>query len=76
METSMRWLLLLALLSIAGCQNVVGPFERRTIPGRIDDPRLSISEQERKGRDQIALPAPAQVAPATYLESPWTRNSR
>jgi hypothetical protein len=76
MESSMRWILLSGVLLSAGCMNTVGPRERSTIPGRIDDPRLTIEEQQRKGRDRIALPDPAPIAPPTYLESPWTRSSR
>jgi hypothetical protein len=48
---------------VAGCQNVVGPFEART-PMRADDPRFSIAEQESRGRDRYALPDDTQhVAP-------------
>lgn len=43
------------LLSLAGCQNVRGPFDPKS-PARVDDPRLPIFEQERRGRDRFALP--------------------
>lgn len=50
---------LLVPLSLApgltGCQNVRGPFQPRP-PVRVDDPRLPIAEQERLGRDRLALP--------------------
>jgi hypothetical protein len=63
----MRRLLLLALLlSVgAGCQNIRGPFQPPP-EGRIDDPRLPISEQERRARDRWAQPvdSPA-VGPST-----------
>jgi hypothetical protein len=48
------------LLLVAGCQNVVGPFRAQT-PMRVDDPGLTIAEQQRWGRDRLALPD----------ESPW-----
>lgn len=55
------------LLLLAGCQNLVGPRERRDNPVRVDDPRLSIPEQERRGRDRLALPEwSPTVAPRTY----------
>jgi hypothetical protein len=63
----MRRLFLTCVLVAAGCQNVVGPFQHRD-PQRVDDPLLTIGEQERRGRDRLALPeqSPA-VAPPTYL---------
>ena len=51
----MRKLILLGLLFLAGCQNTVGPFGYRR-PLRVDDPNLPIEEQERRGRDRLALP--------------------
>jgi hypothetical protein len=48
-----RWLFL-PLIFLAGCQNIVGPFQRP--PARVDDPRLSIPEQEALGRQYLALP--------------------
>ena len=58
------------MLLLAGCQNVVGPFGYRQ-PQRIDDPRLTIAEQQRLGRNRLALPddSPA-VGPPTGLEYP------
>lgn len=44
-----------ALLLLIGCQNVVGPFRAQT-PVRVDDPRLTIDEQERLARARLALP--------------------
>jgi hypothetical protein len=59
------------LLLAAGCQGLVGPRERRDNPVRVDDPRLTIPEQERKGRDRLALPEwSPTVAPRTYGELP------
>jgi hypothetical protein len=51
----MRKLLLLGVLFLSGCQNVVGPFGYRP-PQRVDDPNYTIREQERRGRDRLALP--------------------
>jgi hypothetical protein len=59
------------LLLLAGCQNLVGPRERRDNPVRVDDPRLSIPEQERLGRDRLALPEWSRtVVPRTYADLP------
>jgi hypothetical protein len=52
-----------ALLCLAGCQNVIGPFAPRT-PERVDDPHYSIAEQESRGRNRYALPDDSpRVAP-------------
>ena len=57
----MRYILIAGiLLCLAGCQNVVGPFRAQT-PMRVDDPGYTIAEQQRWGRDKLALPE----------ESPW-----
>ncbi len=51
------------LLALVGCQNYVGPFQPRS-PTRIDDPRLSIPEQERRERATVAIPDTSpQVGP-------------
>jgi hypothetical protein len=50
----MRYLLLCCLLVLTGCQNIVGPAGRE--PVRADDPRLPISEQERRGRAFLSTP--------------------
>jgi hypothetical protein len=51
----MRRFLIVSVLLLAGCQSVRGPFQARE-PQRVDDPRYSIPEQERRGRDQLPLP--------------------
>jgi hypothetical protein len=51
----MRCILIVGILCLAGCQNVSGPFAPRA-PERVDDPRLTISEQESRGRDRWAIP--------------------
>jgi hypothetical protein len=70
----MRRLFVVAVLALAGCQGVVGPFARPPRPDRVDDPRLSISEQERKGRDRLAYPdeTPTPDAPRSALDPPQT----
>jgi hypothetical protein len=66
----MRRLLLLGILLLAGCQNVQGPFQARR-PERVDDPLLTINEQQRRGRDRLALPVESPtVAPNTDLHPP------
>ncbi len=66
----MRRTVLLVALLMAGCQNVIGPFGHRT-PARVDDPSLSIGEQERESRARLALPveSPA-VGPSSGVEIP------
>lgn len=74
----MRCILFAVLLPVlAGCQGVRGPFQRSQ-PPRVDPrlpngERLSISEQESRGRDRLALPDTARSAgPETYMEPPGT----
>jgi hypothetical protein len=66
----MRRLFLLGALLLLGCRNnVVGPFAPRQ-PERVDDPRLPIAEQERRGRDRLAYPvASPAVGPPTYADT-------
>jgi hypothetical protein len=62
-------LILLGMLLLTGCQNVSGPFAQRQ-PTRVDDPLLSIGEQERRGRDRLALPEVSPtVAPRTFADA-------
>jgi len=51
----MRRLFLLGVLLLASCQNVLGPLQPRR-PERVDDPLLSINQQEQRGRDRLSLP--------------------
>jgi hypothetical protein len=58
-----------AFFLLLGCKSVVGPFGYRT-PERVDDPRLPIAEQERRGRDRYALPdASSYNFSQTYSDS-------
>ena len=64
-----RLILLGTLLLLSGCQNVAGPFRGRS-PERVDDPALTIQEQESRGRARYALPDKSpQVGPL----SGWTQ---
>ena len=73
----MRRIVLAGLLLLAGCC-YVGPRERGPLPPRVvDDPRLSIPEQQRRGRNLLALPEPSpNVGPRTYMEPPDIRGGR
>jgi hypothetical protein len=64
----MRRLWCLGILLLAGCQ-LVGPRERRYQTSRVDDPRLTLEEQERRKRDRLALPD-QNLGPRTYMEYP------
>jgi hypothetical protein len=66
----MRRFIVLGLILLAGCRSVIGPFEHRD-PQRVDDPLLTIGEQERRGRDRLALPESSPtVAPRTDVNFP------
>jgi hypothetical protein len=72
----MHRLFVLGVLFLAGCHNVIGPFEPRK-PERVDDPLLSINEQQRRGRDRLALPEEsARVAPGTDTLPPTAGSYR
>lgn len=61
---------LLGALLLLGCQNTNGPFAPRK-PERVDDPLLSIPEQQRRGRDRLAIPEESpNVAPPTHIDLP------
>jgi hypothetical protein len=66
----MRRLLCLGVLLLAGC-HLVGPRERRGLTDRVDDPHLTLDEQERRARDRLALPDQSpNLGPRTYMEYP------
>jgi hypothetical protein len=70
----MRRILLAGLVCLAGCQGLQGPRAHRCNPEVVDDPRVSIAEQQARGRDRLALPEPSNdVAPRTYAEYPEYR---
>jgi hypothetical protein len=58
----MRYLVLVLLLLAAGCENLRGPLAPRS-PARVDDPGLTIQEQQVLGRDRIGLPDSTTVLP-------------
>ena len=57
----MQRLLLIGIVLLAGCQSIQGPFAGRT-PERVDDPYFSIAEQQRRGRERLALPDDSRTA--------------
>lgn len=64
-------LVLGSLLLVGGCQGIAGPRVHKQNPVQVDDPRLTIPEQERLARDRLAVPdTSATVAPRTYAEYP------
>jgi hypothetical protein len=67
----MHRFLSVVLLVLVGCQGLVGPLRRPD--DRIDDPRLSIEEQEKRGRERLALPQGKDVGPPTYADDPFGR---
>jgi hypothetical protein len=70
----MRRIVLVGLCVLAGCQGIQGPRQRQCRPELIDDPRLSIAEQEKRGRDRLPYPEPSMnVGPRTYAEFPEYR---
>ena len=72
----MRSLLLLGVLLTAGCRNVDGPLSRSQ-GERVDDPRYSIQEQERRGRANLALPDESRlVGPSSGAARPFFGSGR
>jgi hypothetical protein len=74
----MRKCFLVGIVMLAGCQGVVGPRERTRMKDPVDDPRYTITEQERRGRDRLAYPEhiPAAEPPRTALDPPADRYGR
>jgi hypothetical protein len=70
----MRKLLAAGLLVLAGCQGVVGPFQRAQLRDPVNDPSLTLGEQAKKSRDRLAYPEdlPTVEAPKTALDLPET----
>lgn len=66
-------LLLMVLVSV-GCQGVVGPLQRPCTPNPLDNPCLTIEEQQKFRRDRSSLPdASSAVMPRLYIEDPNVR---
>jgi hypothetical protein len=73
-ETPMRRLMLVGLILLAGCRGIVGPFERPQV--KVDDPRLSIPEQEMLGRHYLSLPDESRLVPPSGAARPITEVGR
>lgn len=68
----MRQSLLIALiLTAGGCQGQRGNLLYRQT-GRADDPMYSISEQERRGRERLAVVEDSGLTPKTFVDRPGT----
>jgi hypothetical protein len=67
-----RLFVLGALFMLCGCRNIVGPLQPKS-PARVDDPLLTIPEQERNGRASLPLPDDStKMAPSTGVVLPGT----
>ena len=65
----MRRFILCGLLVLAGCEGVIGPRQRACQPGKIDEPWLSLDEQNARMRDRVAVPLNSPtIGPRTYSE--------
>ncbi len=71
-EKMRRLFLLGVVILLSGCHNVIGPLQPKP-PERVDDPLLTIGEQERKGRANLPLPVESPtVAPPSAAAIPGT----
>jgi len=71
-EKMRRLFLLGIVILLSGCHNVIGPLQPKP-PERVDDPLLTIGEQQRKGRANLPLPVESpQVAPPSAAAIPGT----
>jgi len=52
----MRWLLYTAVVFLAGCQGTVLPRDRNFASTKVDNPCLTIPEQQQRSRDRLAIP--------------------
>lgn len=64
-----KYLLLLSVLTVAGCQSSSGGLLYRK-PDRVDDPMYSIEEQKRRGRERLALAEESGTQPFRYGVNP------
>ena len=72
----MKRLLLMGVLCALGCKNLAGPGTPRS-PVRVDDPGLSIEEQQRLGRDRLSLPQPnSALLPPSGAARPGEQTQR
>src|SRR6516164_6117970 len=71
-EKMRRLFLVVSMVLLSGCHNVSGPLQPKP-PERVDDPLLTIGEQERKGRANLPLPIESpRVAPPSAAAIPGT----
>lgn len=66
-------LFLLAFFLVIGCHNGGGAFERHPAE-RVNDPLLSLEEQQQRGRDPLTRPG--EVGPSSVVEGSPRPNSR
>ena len=72
----MRRLCLLGLFAaLAGCQNTSGPLGYQK-PSRVDDPMLSIPEQQSRGRLRYSYIEDDRLSPRTGVDRPDPTYSR
>jgi hypothetical protein len=65
----MRRMLYLSLFFLVGCQNLIGPRDRRGDTSRPDLPWLPIEEQKQLGRERYALPETSRnLVPRDYSD--------
>ncbi len=65
-----RRLLLLAVLSLTGCNRFSGPLESRQ-QGRADAPGYSIEEQKVRGRERLSITEDDyRIGPKGYIDRP------
>jgi hypothetical protein len=66
----LRILLFGAILTTTGCQSSRGDLLYRQ-PGRSDDPRFSIAEQERRGRARLGvIEDDSRIGPKVFVDRP------
>jgi hypothetical protein len=63
------------LLLLAGCQSSTSSLGYRR-PSRVDDPMLSIEEQQSRGRSRYSYIEDDRLAPKTYVDRPDPTYSR
>jgi hypothetical protein len=66
-----RLVIAAALLCVAGCQSDRGSLLYPK-PGRADDPRLTIAEQEQRGRERYGIVEDSGLSPKTFIDRPGT----
>jgi hypothetical protein len=71
-----RLILLLAVITLAGCSRFSGPLETRRM-GKVDprdekgNPLYSIDEQKQRGRERLSIPEDDfRIGPKTYSDRP------